>query len=86
MILKLFAVRDSAAQAFTAPIGFPTTGLAIRSFQERVNDPQGDLFKHASDYELFELGEYDDSTASFVIHPDPISMVRAVDLKEKQAA
>lgn len=78
-ILQVFAVRDSALDAFQRPFFVPAQGLAIRAFSDEVNNPQSDFFKHPADYELFHLGSYEEDTAGFQLLPQPKSVIRAKD-------
>lgn len=58
------AVHDTAMDAFMRPIYTPTIGAAIRSFSDEINRASEDnpMYKHAEDYNLFELGTYDDNS------------------------
>lgn len=60
--LRGYSVFDSKAEAYLRPFFAPTRGLAIRSFADAINDKASDMAKHAADYTLFEIGEFDDST------------------------
>lgn len=80
MLMKVLCVRDSALVAYGRPFVAPATGAAVRSFSDEVNNPQTDFFKHPADYELFLLGDYDDSTAKFDLFSEPRSVARAIDL------
>lgn len=84
MKLKMVAIYDSAAQAFARPFFVPAIGSALRSFRDEVNRPAEDnaVNSHPSDFELFELGEYDDGTGKFDCPDVPRSLARAIDLKE----
>lgn len=74
MIIKIFAVRDSAVEAFLQPFFSPTLGSAIRSITEVVNDPQHTFAKNPTDYALWEIGSFDD--ASGRLEPiEPIQML-----------
>jgi len=64
VILKVFAVHDTKAQAFLQPFYSPSAGSALRAFSDAVNDKQCPFNKHPSDYMLYEIGSYDDGTAS----------------------
>ena len=63
MKVKIFAIYDSKAEAYLQPFFMPARGQAIRAFTEAVNDKSTNFYKHAEDYTLFEIGEYDDATA-----------------------
>lgn len=67
MKMLVCAIRDQATASFGNPMIFVNHGQAIRSFADEVNrdDPQNMLHKHASDFELYELGEYDNESALF---------------------
>ena len=59
------AVKDSAAQTFGRFFQVPHANSAIRSFSHEVNrtpEPgsQNDLFSHPDDYELYQVGTFDD--------------------------
>lgn len=85
MILKVFSIYDSKAEAFLQPFYMQSKGAAIRSFADAVSDEKTMFFKHPSDYTLFELGEFDDSNASFNLHISPISLGLAVEFKKENA-
>jgi hypothetical protein len=83
MIQIILSVKDTAAQAFGRPMFVPTAALAVRSFRDEVNrsDANNEMFKHPDDFELYELGSFDDSTG--LIEPmSPRLVARAKDLKE----
>lgn len=63
----VLSVYDRAAAAFGRPFFAASVGAAIRSFQDEVNRPAEDnpMNKHASDFDLFELGVFDDSSGLF---------------------
>jgi hypothetical protein len=51
----------------------PSVGVAIRSFSDEVNrkDPENQLHNHPDDFDLYELGEFDDNTGLFALHEQP---------------
>lgn len=85
MNIKIFAVRDSAVEAFLQPFFSPTKGAAIRSLTDATNDPKHDFNKNAKYFALYYLGDYDDSTG-FVQLPDaghPVFIVDCIELLNK---
>lgn len=81
----LCSAFDSAARCFGQPMYVPAVGVALRSFRsecERV-DPTNALYAHADDFELFELGTFDDNTGQFELLPQPRLVARAKDLSPK---
>lgn len=77
MIYAVVSVRDTMADAFGRPIFTQSVGVAIRSFSDEVNrvDVQNEMNKHPEDFELFELGTFDDNTGRFVLYDKPKSLV-----------
>lgn len=66
MIMKAFAIYDTKSLAFGMPFFMQSAGAAVRAFGDLAGDPQSSISKHPSDYVLYEIGSFDDSTASFV--------------------
>lgn len=78
-MLKVCAVRDSAVNAFLRPFYVPALGAAVRGFTDEVNRSDSEMGKHPEDYELFELGEFNEETATFLMLDKPRSLGRAKD-------
>lgn len=64
MIIKIFAVFDSKADAFNSPFFIMNEGQAIRGFTDAVNDKNNPIGQHPEDYSLFRIGDYNDSNAA----------------------
>lgn len=64
---KVCAVYDHAVQTFGQPFFVAATGAALRSFTDEVNRAAGDnpLHVHPEDFDLWELGSFDDELGSF---------------------
>ncbi len=73
MIQIICAVKDRAADAFGRPLFVPSVGLAIRSFSDEVNrsDSENQMFNHFDDFDLYEIGSFDDNTGIIECHPQP---------------
>lgn len=80
MKLAIVSVRDSASELFGRPIFVQAVGQAMRSFADEVNGDQSDVAKHPDDFELFQLGLFDDSSGQFETS-GPQLLARAKDLK-----
>ena len=67
MIFIVCAVRDRAVDAFGRPIFVATNGAAIRSFSDEVNRSGADspMHQHPEDYDLYQLGTFDDGSGKF---------------------
>jgi hypothetical protein len=73
MKLNICSVKDRAADAFGRPMFVPSTGVAIRSFSDEINRANDDnqLYNHPDDFDLYDLGSFDDNTGLFELHQLP---------------
>lgn len=67
MKYKILTVRDRVADVFGTPFFVASVGAGIRSFGDEVKrvDGNNQLNKHPDDFDLYYLGEFDDSTGMF---------------------
>lgn len=78
----VFAVYDEKAAAFMAPFFMNSRGEAVRAFGDAVAEPSHSFSKHASDFVLYEIGDYDTGLGQLLPKvPEPV--VRAADLVVK---
>ena len=84
MITKMFSVYDSKTEAYMAPFFMGARGQAIRSFVDTAGEGTSMIAKHPEDFTLFELGDFDDATASLSLHPTPVSLGIAIELLPKK--
>lgn len=83
MKLLAFAVHDAASGLYGTPMFLISKGLALRSFSDECNNPQSIINKHAGDYTLFQIGEYDEESG--VMTPiTPLSCGNAVEFIFKE--
>lgn len=83
MKVGVFAVYDSAAECYQQPMYALTPGIAERWFTERANDQADPLCKHAQDFTLFRLGEWDDKTGAFIQEETPVPLCGAWTVKKE---
>ena len=69
----IVAIKDRAADAFMRPWFVPTPAMAVRSFMDEVQRDAADnqMFHHSDDFDLYELGTFDDSTGIIECHESP---------------
>lgn len=72
--MKLYSVKDKAVQAFMVPFTAAADGAAIRSFMDAINDTKHDFGRHAEDYDLYRLGDFNEQDGVFVVS-DPVKLV-----------
>jgi len=78
----VIAVKDSAMEAFMQPWYVPTAAVAVRAFQKEVNNPDSPMSQTPSDYDLYELGTFDEATGKHENHETPNRLARAKDYHE----
>lgn len=63
----VMAVRDRAADTYGSPFFVVAVGQGVRSFSDEVNRaaPDNQLYMHPEDFDLYELGSFDDSSGTF---------------------
>ena len=83
MLNNMYTVYDSKAEIYTNPFHFRNDQEAIRQFTTEAQNPESKLNKHAEDYTLFLLGEYDQDTAEFSIRETPKAILRFHELMPK---
>lgn len=74
MKMHIVAVRDIVANVFGQPMFVGTLGGAIRSFGDQctnTTDASNVLATHPEDFELYQLGEYNDENARFELLAEP---------------
>lgn len=81
MNLLLYSVYDHKVQAYMQPFFAQSKGSAMRSFIDCVNDDKHPLGKAYSDYVLFELGGWCDSTAAFDTYLSPKPVITGVEAR-----
>jgi len=77
MKLLAFSVHDSKVEAFIKPFFDVTTGSAIRAFSDAVNEEGSQFHRHAADYTLFHVGEFDQEMGR-LLPMEPKSLGNAV--------
>lgn len=85
MKYKVVCVRDRAADCFGQPQFVLSVGAAIRGFGDEINraaDNNG-FYKHPEDFDLYELGTFDDQDATFECSESPRQIAIGKDLVRK---
>lgn len=61
--MKMFSVYDKKAECFSPPFFMRATGLALRGFIDMLNSGDKTQYSaHPEDFDLYELGEWNDET------------------------
>lgn len=65
MILMIYAIHDSAVNAYNKPMFLQTDGQAIRLFSDEVNRKDSVIYQHPDQFTLFRIGKFNDANAEF---------------------
>lgn len=80
MTYRLYAIRDSVANQYLAPMVDQSDATAMRNFAHTILTSGGTITTHPQDYDLYYLGDYDSDTGD--LRPLPaILVVRGGDIK-----
>lgn len=66
MKLEIYSVFDKKALVYGRPFFLLNDATAIRAFTDLVNDPSTDVNRHPSDYQLFHVGSFEDTTGGLI--------------------
>lgn len=66
MILKTFTILDRKSQAFIRPFFVQNVAVARRAIFESRMDKNSEIAKYPFDYELWEIGEFDDQQGEII--------------------
>jgi len=71
--VSVFSIYDRAASVYGTPFYSHNKQTAMRSVSAEVNrqDPTSTLSTSPSDFDLFELGEFDQDTGRFTTFENP---------------
>lgn len=65
MKLNIYSIFDTASGLYSRPFFTQSDAEAIRSFSDIATDAEHPVGKHPSDYTLFRVGIFDDTTGTF---------------------
>lgn len=84
MLSKLFTVYDVKAGAHSAPMCFNTVGLAMRAFQQLVQDQTTTVGQNPEDFTFFEVGTFDNNTGRVVPYDALVPVATALDFVNEE--
>lgn len=83
--MKVFAVFDKKAEMFYNPFFMKATGLALRGFSDMINANDNSQYAlHPEDFNLFELGVFDEDTGKIEQYSEPRMLGNGLDYKNKE--
>lgn len=82
MIYKIFSIRDNKSGFLNITLDL-NEQCAIRNFEHACSKADSLMYTHASDYDLFELGEFDTDTGNVAPLTIPKIRVSGADYAQK---
>lgn len=82
--LFVCAVRDRAVDSFGTPIFVVAVGQAVRSFADEINNRDSSFAKHPDDFDLYQLGMFDQDEGTLVPIGSPKLVAVGKDLVIKE--
>lgn len=84
MKMVIASIRDAKSEVFAQPWFTATAAAAVRSFSDIVNDPTNNsmISKHPEDFQLYELGTFDDQEGKLDVHALPKILVAGDSIKK----
>lgn len=79
----VFTVYDVKAEAYLRPFFVPTRGIATRTFENEVLNPESLMYNNPEDYTLFEIASFDDDNATFVPLVPPAAVLTGLQVLAK---
>lgn len=79
-MLKVCAVFDIAIEAYGQPIFVRALGEATRSFADELARSESAMSRHPTDYQLYHIGDYDESSGLLVACTPPRRLVSGADV------
>lgn len=85
MILKLYAIHDTAVKEYLGVEAARTHGEAERKFKTNINEPQmGNLNKYPENFSLHHVGDYDTETGKIKPNAEPQHIISGLQCKESK--
>lgn len=83
MIRKVYSLFDKKALVYGPPVCFGKVGEALRWVCDLMAEPTSTVAKYSDDFQLFELGEYDDNSGEFNVPEKPHLIAAASEYAKK---
>lgn len=84
MITNVFSIFDTKTGLYMQPFYMRTQGEAMRALMSVMQDVNHNFAKYPSDFVLFRLGTYDESSACFEMLNAPHSVCGLIELVAQQ--
>lgn len=79
-MLKIFSIKDTKADAFMTPFFTHNRATAERDFRRAASDGQSHLFHSVGDFELYEVGIWNDEVGVILTGDAPVLVCKGAEL------
>lgn len=69
MLTRAFCLFDRKGGFYSAPFFFPAVGMAFRAATDLASDLNTTVGRHPADYDLYQVGVFDDASGTFAGGP-----------------
>lgn len=83
MKVNAYVIFDSPAKVYNKPFYLLNDQIAVRAMEDLINDDSTDIARHPSDFSLWRVGSYDDTTATFTSDEQLTLVCRAHELQRR---
>ena len=84
MILRMYSVYDIKSKIYHPPQFCHNTGHALRYFAMQFKETNSVMAQYPADFQIFEVGAYDDSTAEIQALQNPTHVANVDELLEAE--
>lgn len=81
--MNIYSIRDDKAEAFMQPFYSVTHLTAMRSVEQAANDPESQIGRYPQDFQLYHLGEFDETTGKCKLNDAPEHLISIFELKKE---
>lgn len=85
MINYIFTIHDVKADAYLPPFFLPTEAMAIRTFGDCIADKEHAFGMHPSDYTLFVIGDWENTSGIITLYEVRNSLGNGVEHMRKES-
>lgn len=75
---NLYSIYDRATESYTPPFQQPSNNAAIRAIKNEIRQPDSQLAQHPTDYELYQVGTFDETTGNITAVKERIARIEDI--------
>lgn len=80
MLIRMYSIYDKKVNVYQPPLFCHNAGDALRTCHMHFSNPETKVNKYPEDFDVYDIGEYDDQTGQLKPHTNPQFLSTAVDI------